>query len=98
MEVARNLQHASDIHFLSVSVPSDVDHSSNIYRFEGQVPFALESSSHVDGSPFASLVERHGSSNVNLVELQRLGGPERTSNINYSRDFTASNLSTSARV
>src|SRR5712692_2997190 len=98
MEVAGNLQHASDIDFLSFSIPSDVNHSTYIYRFKGQVPFALESSSHIDRPPLASLVQGHGSSNVNLVELQGFGRSERTSNINDSGNFATAVLSTSASV
>src|SRR6266540_1324520 len=98
MEVARNLQHASNVDLLSFPIPSDVDHSSHIYRLKGQVPFALESSSHIDGSPLASLIQGHGSSNVNLVKLQGFGGLKRTSNIDLGRFDRASNVQHSSNI
>src|SRR5712692_1506879 len=98
MKVAGDFEQASNIDLLSISVSVNFNGPSDIYGFEGQVPFALESSSDVDSSTNSSFVKAHRSSYVDLVELQRLRGCEESSNVDCPGDYTTTNLGTSASV
>src|SRR2546425_6552433 len=56
MEVAGDFEHASNIDFLSLSVSANFNCPSDIYGLEGEVSFALESSSDIDGSTLSTFV------------------------------------------
>src|SRR3989441_4732200 len=98
MEIAGDFKHASDIDFFSFPVSVNVNCPSDIYGFEGQVPFALESPTDINSSTLSSLVQSNGSSNVDLVEFQRFQGSEGASHVYCSGDFATANLGASTSI
>src|SRR6266571_2317578 len=91
-------QTSSDFDLFSLPVSVNVNCPSNIYGFEGQVPFALESSTDIDSSTLSSFVQSDCSSNIDLVEFQRFQGCEGSSYVYCSGDFATANLGASTSI
>src|SRR2546425_1292404 len=98
MEIAGDFKHASDIDFFSFPVSVNVNCPSDIYGFEGQVPFALESSTNIDSSTLSSFVQSDSSSNVDLVEFQGFQGGEGAAHVYCSGDFATADLGASTSI